>query len=68
MRGTAIDRKMAPPYAIIFLGDLNERIFSDCDILPLVCGRYIDDIFMFWQHELDTFQPNSLNEREVALF
>ena len=67
MRGTAIDRKMAPPYAIIFLGDLNERIFSDCDILPLVCWRYIDDIFMFWQHELDTFQPNSLNEREVAL-
>ena len=22
----------------------------------------------FWQHELDIFQPNVLNEREVALF
>ena len=22
----------------------------------------------FWQHELDIFQPNGLNEREVALF
>ena len=22
----------------------------------------------FWQHELDTFQPNGLNEREVTLF
>ena len=22
----------------------------------------------FWQHELDTFQPNGLNEQEVALF
>ena len=22
----------------------------------------------FWQHEMDTFQPNVLNEREVALF
>ena len=22
----------------------------------------------FWQHELDTFQQNGLNEREVALF
>ena len=22
----------------------------------------------FWQHELDAFQPNGLNEREVALF
>ena len=22
----------------------------------------------FWQHELETFQPNGLNEREVCLF
>ena len=22
----------------------------------------------FWQHEMDTFQPNGLNEREVAFF
>ena len=22
----------------------------------------------FWEHELDTFQPNGLNEHEVALF
>ena len=22
----------------------------------------------FWQHELDTFQPNRVNEHEVALF
>ena len=22
----------------------------------------------FWQHELDTFQPNGLNKREVSLF
>ena len=22
----------------------------------------------FWQHERETFQPNGLNEREVALF
>ena len=50
LRGTAIGTKMAPPYAIIFLGDLEERFFSDCDILRLVWWRYIDDIFMLWQH------------------
>ena len=22
----------------------------------------------FWQYELDTFQPNGLNERDAALF
>ena len=50
LRGTAIGTKMAPPYAIIFLGDLEERFFSDCDILPLVWWRYTDDIFMLRQH------------------
>ena len=58
LRGTAIGTKMAPPYAIIFLGDLEERFFSDCEISSLVWWRYIDDIFMLWQHsekELKTF-------------
>ena len=50
LKGTAIGTKMAPPYAIIFLGDLEEKIFSDYDISPIVWGRYIDDIFMLRQH------------------
>ena len=41
---------MVPPYAIIFLGDLEERFFSDCDISSLVWWQYIDNIFMLWQH------------------
>ena len=36
LRGTAIGTKMALPYAIIFLGDLEERFFSDCNIVILV--------------------------------
>ena len=31
LRGTAIGTKMAPPYAIIFMGDLEEKLFKDCD-------------------------------------
>ena len=50
LRETAIGTKMAPPYAVIFLGDLEERFFSCCDISPLLWGRYTDDIFMLWQH------------------
>ena len=47
LRGTAISTKMAPPYAIIFFSDLEERFFSDCEISPLIWWRYIiDDIFM----------------------
>ena len=50
LRGTAIGTNMVSPYAIIFLSDLQERFFSDSDISPLVWWRYIDDIFMIWQH------------------
>ena len=42
---------MAPPYAIIFMGDLEERILQNCSFKPLVWWRYIDDIFLLWQHE-----------------
>ena len=49
-RGTTTGTKMAPPYDVIFGGDLEEIFFSDCDISPNVWWRYIDDIFMLWQH------------------
>ena len=38
-------RKMAAAYAILFLGDLEVKHFSVCDILPLVWWRYIDESF-----------------------
>ena len=49
---------MAPPYAIIFMGDLEEKFLKDCDKKPLAWWRSIDDIFMLWQHgekELKSF-------------
>ena len=42
---------MAPPYAIMFMGGLEERILQNCSFKPLVRWRYIDDIFLLWQHE-----------------
>ena len=32
------------------MGDLEEKIFKDCDKKPLTWWRCIDDIFMLWQH------------------
>ena len=58
LRETAIGTKMAAPYAIIIMGDLEEKILKDCDKKPLTWWRYIDDIFMLWQHrekELEKF-------------
>ena len=46
LRGTAIGTKMAPPYAIMFMGDLEEKLLKDCDKKSLAWWRYIADIFM----------------------
>ena len=37
---------MAPPYTIIFMGDLKEKLPKDCDKKPLAWWQYINDIFM----------------------
>ena len=37
LRGTAIQTKMAPPYAIIFTCDLEEKRLKDYDKKPLAC-------------------------------
>ena len=63
-QGTAIGTKMAPPYAILFMSDLEERFLETSPLKPLVWWRYIDDIFVIWQHgeeELARFIA-SLNE------
>ena len=53
LRGTAIGTKFAPPYAIIFMADLEERILKDIELKPRMWWRYIDDIFFMWEHGED---------------
>ena len=42
--------KMAPNYANIFMGRLEDRILQSADLKPTLWVRYIDDIFMLWPH------------------
>ena len=49
-QGTAIGTKMAPPYAILFMSYLEEKILDKAPLKPLVWWRYIDDIFLLWEH------------------
>ena len=51
LKGTAIGTEMAPPYAIIFMSDLEEKLLKDYDKKPLAWSRYIDDTFMLWEHD-----------------
>ena len=49
-QGTAIGTKMAPSYAILFMSYLEENLLSSFPLKPLVWWRYIDDIFLLWEH------------------
>ena len=46
LRGTAIGTKIAPPYAVLFMGKLEEEFLEAQSLKPVVWWRYIDDIFV----------------------
>ena len=49
-QGTAIGTKMAPSYAILFMDDFETRFLQTCEKKPWIWWRYIDDIFLIWEH------------------
>ena len=63
VRETAIRTKFAPPYAILFMADLEGKILNDFEEKPTIWWRYIDNIFFIWEHgeepleKLNTFHP-----------
>ena len=64
---TAIGTKFVPPYACIFMDQLETKFLETPTFKPLVWFRYIDDIFFIWTHgeeKLKTFMAelNSFND------
>ena len=61
--GTAIGTKFAPPYACIFMDDLETKFLQSQSLQPLVWFRYINDIFFIWTHGKDKLEKflNDLN-------
>ena len=49
-RGTAIGTKFAPPHAILFMADFEEKMLEKFEKKPMIWWRYIDDIFFIWEH------------------
>ena len=62
-QGTAMDTKMAPAYANIFMGTLESRILSETNPSPTHWKRYIDDIFLVWTDTKESLEQfiNSIN-------
>ena len=72
---TAIGTKFAPPYAFIFMDQVETEFLKTQEHKPLVCFRYIDDVFFIWTQgkemhslfleDLNTFHPNIKFSHEV---
>ena len=54
--GTAIGTKAAPSFAIIYMGSFEDEYVYTYHLQPLLFIRYIDDIFMLWQHGIDELE------------
>ena len=54
--GTAIGTKAAPSFAIIYMGSFEDQYVYTYRLQPLLYLRYIDDIFMLWQHGVDELE------------
>ena len=50
LQGTAMGTKLAPAYANIFMGALENSILSHAPLKPSYYRRFIDDIFVLWPH------------------
>jgi uncharacterized protein YggL (DUF469 family) len=63
LNGTAMGTKMAPCYANISMGNLEERWLLSLLKQPLSWLRFIDDVYMKWIHsdkEIDDFFEHAI--------
>lgn len=51
--GTAMGSPMAPAFASLFMGKLEQTFLNTCELRPDIWFRFLDDIFMTWSHSLD---------------
>ena len=50
IQGTAMGTKMAPSYACLFMGILEQKILAQATDKPELWIRFIDDILVIWLH------------------
>jgi hypothetical protein len=49
-QGTAMGTQMAPSYACLFMGVLEQKMLDQAPFKPYLWVRFIDDIFFIWTH------------------
>ena len=66
-----METKMAPSYANLFMGVLEQQMLSSYKYKPLAYFRYIDDIFMIWtegEEALNEFLTHCNNQSKHIQF
>ena len=69
--GTAMGTRVAPTYANIFMSDFESRHVYTHPEQPLLWVRFIDDIFLIWEHgteSLDKFISHLNNVHQTIKF
>lgn len=66
IQGTAMGTRMAPSYANLFMATIEKQFLSDQILKPEIWLRFIDDVFLIWNHSeqdyLEFFENlNNLN-------
>ena len=54
--GTAMGRDYAPSFANIFMAKWEKQALEKCPLKPKIYLRFLDDIFIVWEHGKDEFQ------------
>ena len=53
--GTSMGKKFTPNYANLFLAEWEDKALEKCVLKPSVYWRFLDDIFMIWEHSKKDF-------------
>ncbi|XP_053383089.1 uncharacterized protein LOC128549717 [Mercenaria mercenaria] len=54
--GTSMGSSMAPSYGSLFMGKFEQDFLRNRDIQPTLWLRFLDDIFMVWDHSLEELE------------
>ena len=55
-RGTEIETKFSPPYAILFITDFEEKMLTSFEKTPMIWWRYIDNIFFICEYDEESLE------------
>jgi hypothetical protein len=53
--GCAMGKRFSPGFANLYMAEWEKEALENCPNQPLIYRRYLDDIFMIWQHSKEAF-------------